>query len=82
MAESAEAYETHALEFLCGRDKSTIGSQVVDQWSGTLRESATVIELACGGGYPITRVLNNSGLRLWAVDSSPALVKVFQSRFL
>ena len=81
MMDSAKAYEAHAHEYLLGRDTSPIGTQVVDQWSRTLRKGATVIELACGGGYPITRVLNAAGLQLWAVESSPTLVTEFRSRF-
>lgn len=81
MTDSAKTYEAHAYEYLRGRDTSPIGTQVIDQWSRTLRKGATVIELACGGGYPITRVLNAAGLQLWAVDSSPTLVAEFQSRF-
>jgi SAM-dependent methyltransferase len=79
--DSAKAYEDHAHEFLRGRDTSPIGACVVDQWARTLRRGATVIELACGGGYPITRVLNAAGLQLWALDSSPTLVAKFRSRF-
>ncbi|HJW23472.1 MAG TPA: class I SAM-dependent methyltransferase [Rhodocyclaceae bacterium] len=79
--DSAEAYEVRAQEFLRGRDASPIGSEVVDQWARSLSRGATVIELACGGGYPITRVLDAVGLQLWAVDSSPTLVAEFRSRF-
>ena len=79
--DSAEAYEVCAHQFLRGRDPSLIGTQVVDQWTRTLNRGATVIELACGGGYPISRVLDAAGLQLWAVDSSPTLVAKFQSRF-
>lgn len=79
--DSAEAYEVRAHEFLRGRDTSPIGTQVVDQWSHTFRRGATVIELACGGGYPISRILDAAGLQLWAVDSSPTLVAEFRSRF-
>ena len=79
--DSAEAYESRAHEFLRSRDPSSIGTQVVDQWAHSLRRGATVIELACGGGYPISRVLDAAGLKLWAVDSSPTLLAEFQSRF-
>lgn len=81
MIESSEAYERNAQEFLNRRDKSLIGSQVVAQWGATLAERSSVIELACGGGYPITRALSKTDLRLWAIDSSPSLVQVFRSRF-
>ncbi len=79
--DSADAYESRASEFLSVRDKSCIGSIVVDRWARNFRSGATVIELGCGGGYPITRILRSAGLRLWAVDSSPILVAEFQSRF-
>lgn len=79
--DSAKAYEAHAQEYLRGRDPSPIGTQVVDHWSRTLPKGARVIELACGGGYPITRVLNAAGLQIWAVESSPSLVAAFRSRF-
>lgn len=81
VTDSAEAYETRAHEFLRGRDRSPIGSGIVDQWARGLRRGANVIELACGGGYPITRVLQAVGLQLWAVDSSPTMVAEFRSRF-
>lgn len=81
MMDSASAYEGRAHEFLRGRDKSPIGTHMVDQWNRTFRRGATVIELACGGGYPATRVLSSAGLQLWAIDSSPTLVAEFQSRF-
>jgi cyclopropane fatty-acyl-phospholipid synthase-like methyltransferase len=79
--DSVEAYEVHAHEFLRRRDESLVGSRVVEQWSRTLPARATVIELACGGGEPITRVLSEAGLLLWAIDSSPTLVAAFRARF-
>lgn len=81
MMDSAQAYEIYAHEFLRIRDSSPVGTKIADQWSRTLRSGANVIELACGGGYPITRVLETAGLQLWAVDSSPTLVAAFRSRF-
>jgi len=79
--DSVEAYEVHAHEFLRRRDQSLVGARVVQEWSRKLPTGATVIELACGGGHPITRVLSQAGLLLWAVDSSPTLVAAFRSRF-
>lgn len=81
LTDSSIAYEMHAQEFLRGRDGSMIGSQVVDRWARTLANGSEVIELGCGGGYPITRVLYAAGLKLWAIDSSPTLVAEFKERF-
>jgi len=81
MDDSADAYEQHANVFLKRRDASTIGREIVRQWGRTLPEDSTVIELACGSGYPITQALTESISQLWAIDSSPTLLRTFQSRF-
>lgn len=81
LSDSAEAYELKAQEFLNIRDTSTVGSKVVAKWSQSFKQNASVFELASGGGEPITRVLHNAGLQLWAVDSAPTLVAAFSSRF-
>src|SRR5262245_34438126 len=79
--DAAGAYEANARAFIRGRDRSPIGAGVVEQWARTLGKGATVIELACGGGYPVTTVLDAAGLRLWAVDAAPTLVAEFKTRF-
>jgi 2-polyprenyl-3-methyl-5-hydroxy-6-metoxy-1,4-benzoquinol methylase len=78
--DSALAYEVHARDFLLNRNRSEIGKLVVERWSRTLSPGAAVIELGCGGGYPISTTLSAAGLELWAVDSSPTLLAAFQSR--
>lgn len=78
---SARAYEAHARAFLEKRDRSTIGVGVIQQWAASLPARCEVLEIACGGGIPVTRALAGAGLRLWAVDSSPTLVAEFQGRF-
>ena len=79
--DSATAYEARANEFLRGRERSAIGAQVVARWARTLPEASRVIELGCGGGYPVTAELAAAGLQLWAVDASPTLAAQFHSRF-
>jgi len=81
MSEAPEAYEEYALKYLALREQLNIGSQEVANWSKTLCEKASIIDLACGGGYPITSTLTDSGFELWAIDSSPTLVEIFRSRF-
>ena len=80
-ADTASAYEAHAHSFLRTRDASAVGSRVVAQWARTLQPGAEVLELACGGGHPITQALHAGGLKLWAVDSSPTLLAEFARRF-
>ncbi len=78
---AANAYETHAMDFAGSRDRSTIGVPEIKQWASMLPKKATVIDLGCGSGYPLTKVLNDFDFQVWALDSSPTLIKLFQTRF-
>lgn len=79
--DSASAYEKHAREFLSARDSSTIGVDVIDRWARSLQRGVEVLEIGCGGGLPVTRVLADAGLKVSAIDSSPTLLCEFRSRF-
>ena len=81
MTDSIDSYETHADKFLRYRDTSTVGIQVTDRWARSLSPTAEVIEIACGGGLPVTRTLVEAELKVWAIDASPTLLAVFRERF-
>lgn len=78
---SASAYEAHAHEFLAARDRSVIGADIVGHWARLLPAGTDVIEIGCGGGYPVTRALVEADVNLWAIDASPTLLGQFRSRF-
>jgi len=78
---SASAYEMHALEFLAERDKWQTGAGIVARWARSLPAGTDVVEIACGGGYPVTRVLAEAGVNLWAIDASATLLERFRVRF-
>ena len=79
--DSVVAYEKHAHSFLQCRDVSRVGIQVASRWACSLEHGSNVIEIACGGGMPVTKVLVDAGLKVWAIDSSPTLIAVFKERF-
>src|SRR4029077_16962027 len=58
-----------------------IGARDVRAWAGRLPPGATVLELGCGTGLPITRELVEEGLEVYAVDASPTLVEAFKQNF-
>ena len=78
---SASAYEMHALKFLDAREQWSVGARIVARWAKALPVGTDVIEIACGGGYPVSRTLVEAGVNLWAIDSSPTLLERFRSRF-
>ncbi|MEL7025055.1 MAG: class I SAM-dependent methyltransferase [Pseudomonadota bacterium] len=79
--DAIQAYEQHAKKFLDARDASQTGADVVKRWARSLHSGASVLELACGGGFPITSALISAGLDVHAIDSSPTLLETFQARF-
>lgn len=78
---SIDAYEANATDFLQHRDRSNIGIQTAQRWARSLKPGTKTIEIACGGGIPVTQTLLDARLKLWAIDSSPSLVKIFKQRF-
>lgn len=81
MIDVGRFYETQALQYLDDRDRSRIGVEIVEQWAHSLPLGTAVVEIACGGGYPVTQVLVNAGLAVWAIDTSPTLLRQFRLRF-
>lgn len=81
--DSATAYEQHAESFLRSRS-STIGSRVISDWANLFvqlaDESDSVLDVGCGGGYPVTQALVDSGFTVYAIDSSPTLVNTLRQR--
>jgi cyclopropane fatty-acyl-phospholipid synthase-like methyltransferase len=78
---AARFYEMQALKYLDARDRSRVEAEIVQSWARSLPSGSTVVDIACGGGHPITRVLVDSRLAVWAIDTSPTLLKQFRLRF-
>lgn len=77
----SNGYEGVAAEFLArrGSGRSTgVGVSEVRKWAQTLPSGASVIDLGCGSGFPITEVLAAEGLDVFAVDAAPSLVQSFR----
>ena len=77
----SNGYEGIAPEFLArrGSGRSTgIGVNRVRKWARTLPSGATVIDLGCGPGFPITDVLVTEGLNVFGVDAAPSFVQAFR----
>jgi 2-polyprenyl-3-methyl-5-hydroxy-6-metoxy-1,4-benzoquinol methylase len=66
-------YEHVAAEFIAGRGSanSAIETSAVVDWAQTLPLDATVLDLGCGTGAPISQVLIERGLKVYGVDAFP-----------
>ena len=80
---NSQGYEEVAEEFIAwrGRNSAGIGVSVVAEWCQTLPSRATVLDLGCGTGVPISQVLIERGFQVYGVDASPTIVAAFRARF-
>jgi SAM-dependent methyltransferase len=79
----SNGYESVSKEFLAHRGNGSrranaIGVKEVRKWAKTLPRGSSVIDLACGPGFPITVVLVEEGLQVFGVDAAPSFVAAFQ----
>ena len=81
MIDRSNGYEGVAAEFLArrGSGRSTgIGVNEVRRWAQTLPCGASVIDLGCGPGFPITEALVTEGLNVFGVDAAPSFIQAFR----
>ena len=79
-SDRSEGWDSVADTFVAAR--SAIGAALVRDWArANLPLHASVVDIGCGSGVPITQVLVEQGLDLFAIDASPALLAHFRRRF-
>jgi SAM-dependent methyltransferase len=81
--DKSNGYEEVASVFIAGRgsDGSETGASVVADWSQMLPVGATILDLGCGTGVPISQALIGRGFHVYGVDASPTMVSAFRARF-
>ena len=81
--DKSNGYENIATTFIKSRGQAIngIGTSSVRNWARTLPATATVLDLGCGTGIPISKVLIDEGVTVYGVDASPTLVRTFQQNF-
>jgi SAM-dependent methyltransferase len=77
----SSGYEAVSQQFLARRGRASsvgIGVKEVRSWARSLPPGSSVLDLGCGPGFPITAVLVEEGLQVFAVDGAPTFVAAFQ----
>jgi SAM-dependent methyltransferase len=77
-ADPSNGYEECARAFIAAR--SNVGASTVRAWADSLTPGASVLELGCGFGAPVSEALTSAGCDLWAVDAAPSLIAEFRRR--
>jgi SAM-dependent methyltransferase len=61
--------------------RSDIGADVILHWTRHLRPAASVVDIGCGSGVPVSEVLAGRGFELFGLDASPTMLSAFRHRF-
>jgi SAM-dependent methyltransferase len=77
----SNGYEAVASEFVERRGQSSIGVATVRKWARSLPSGASILDLGCGHGVPISMALMNGGFVIYGVDASPSLTAAFRRQF-
>jgi len=81
--DKSNGYETNATTFIRCRSKGVngVGAALVRQWAKSLPPNATVLDVGCGAGDPISKALVDEGLTIYGIDASPSMVQIFRQNF-
>ncbi|GGK88315.1 class I SAM-dependent methyltransferase [Rufibacter glacialis] len=81
--DNSNGYEGIAARFISGRgqDLNGIGASQVQEWSRTLEAGSMVLDLGCGTGIPISKILVNQGFTVYGLDASPTMTEAFLRNF-
>ena len=75
--DTSHGYEAVAAKYLQAR--SAVGTARVRTWANGLPRGGRVLDLGCGSGEPVTRVLTEAGLEVYGIDASPTLLEALQA---
>jgi 2-polyprenyl-3-methyl-5-hydroxy-6-metoxy-1,4-benzoquinol methylase len=81
--DKSNGYEAIAPIFISSRGRAVngVGTSFVRRWAKTLRPGSTVLELGCGTGIPVSKILAGHGMQVHAIDASPSMVQAFTQNF-
>lgn len=83
MIDESNGYDSIAELYINGRGRAVngIGASIARAWAQTFNRGALVLDLGCGTGIPVTKILLEAGLNAYAVDASPKMVADFRQNF-
>ncbi len=78
--DKSNGYEANAATFIRCRSKGIngVGAPSVRHWARSLPPNATVLDIGCGVGLPISKALVDEGLTVYGIDASPSMIQIFQ----
>jgi SAM-dependent methyltransferase len=74
-------YQRFAEDWDRERPRGLVEKIWLDRFTALLHPAASILDLGCGSGEPISRYLIENGFVVTGVDSSPALIGMCKARF-
>ena len=81
MPDKSNGYESIAQDFIAARTRSSIGTAILRDWSRRLPRGASILDIGCGSGVPVSQVLVDEGFEVSGIDASPTMIDAFRERF-
>jgi cyclopropane fatty-acyl-phospholipid synthase-like methyltransferase len=83
MIDESNGYDGIAEIYIKGRGRAVngIGASTARAWAQTFNKGSIVLDLGCGTGIPVTKILIETGLKAYALDASPKMVEDFRQNF-
>lgn len=83
MIDESNGYDSIAEKYIKGRGRAVngIGSSTARAWAQTFKIGSVILDLGCGTGIPVTKILLEAGLNVYAIDASPKMVADFRQNF-
>lgn len=81
--DKSNGYERIASRFLEVRGIAIngIGKSAVRKWTQTLQSGSVILDIGCGTGIPVSKVLVDAGMIVYGIDASPTLANAFHENF-
>ncbi|MCI5043386.1 MAG: class I SAM-dependent methyltransferase [Aquisalinus sp.] len=77
--DKSNGYDAIVTDYMEAR--SDAGLDVVQNWAASLAPGSTVVDVGCGTGLPLTPVLLDQGLSVFAMDAAPGMIARFRQQF-
>ncbi len=79
-ADESNGYDGIAEIYIQGRGLAIngIGASTARAWARTFNKGSVILDLGCGTGIPVTKILLEEGLKAYAIDASPKMVEDFR----
>lgn len=81
--DESNGYEGIADMYIKGRGRAVngIGSSAARAWARNLHRGSVVLDIGCGTGIPVTKILLDEGFAAYALDASPTMIHAFRQNF-